>query len=164
MGEDLQERLRGLRAFLSGEGPLHGKWFADDTAHRYWWRASLHRIDKAADEIARLKGENADLARKLEAQKRFAGSIGWTAAEAQEALVSNRAFIEEMVEGLKPFATFADNNVDEEGWSNPASGCQKERVVDWFGPSDFRRARSLLTKAAGGMGMPAPLTADSPPS
>jgi hypothetical protein len=44
----------------------------------------------------------------------------------------------ELREALKPFAI---GWADENGWTDIA--CQKDRIVDWFGPSDFRRARSL---------------------
>lgn len=43
---------------------------------------------------------------------------------------------------LEPFATFADTFVDDEGWTGPM---RQERIVDWFGPSDFRDARKALT-------------------
>lgn len=49
--------------------------------------------------------------------------------------------IGELREALEPFATFADTFVDEEGWNGPMS---TTRIVDWFGPSDFRRARSAV--------------------
>lgn len=47
---------------------------------------------------------------------------------------------ERMVEALEPFASFAATNVDAEGWNLPVS-VHKDRIVDWFGPSDFRRAQ-----------------------
>lgn len=57
-----------------------------------------------------------------------------------------RERIEEMEVALEPFATFADTFIDEEGWSGPMKA---ERIVDWFGPSDFRKARAALTAAIG---------------
>lgn len=51
-----------------------------------------------------------------------------------------------LVEALEPFATFAANNVDEEGWAGLR--CERERIVDWFGPSDFRRAALAVTALA----------------
>ena len=47
----------------------------------------------------------------------------------------------EMQEALEPFASYADHSVDEDGWTGPM---RKERIVDWFGPSDFRLARAAL--------------------
>ena len=44
------------------------------------------------------------------------------------------------VKALEPFADFAERNTDDEGWAG--TQCQRERVCDWFGPSDFRAARS----------------------
>ncbi|MFN3456919.1 MAG: hypothetical protein ACK4Z8_05010 [Novosphingobium sp.] len=42
---------------------------------------------------------------------------------------------------LEPFGSFAETFVDEEGWKGSMS---KERIVDWFGPSDFRAAQAAL--------------------
>lgn len=52
-----------------------------------------------------------------------------------------------LAKALEPFAVFAGNNTDEHGWAG--SECQRERVCDWFGPSEFRaaiHALSALTK------------------
>lgn len=48
-------------------------------------------------------------------------------------------------EALEPFAT---DWADENGWTDTA--CQKDRIVDWFGPSDFLRVRAALTGKADG--------------
>lgn len=53
------------------------------------------------------------------------------------------AKLECAVEALEPFATWAENEVDAEGWKNPP---MRERIVDWFGPSDFRAAAEALTE------------------
>lgn len=63
-----------------------------------------------------------------------------TAAEAtvtalQEALAK-------AAEALEPFAEFADGTVDEIGWTDARP---RERISTWFGPSDFRRARTAYT-------------------
>jgi hypothetical protein len=60
VGVDKLDALRELHAFLNGEAPLHGTWFDDEAARRYWWRVHLNRIDEAADEITRLNAENAE--------------------------------------------------------------------------------------------------------
>lgn len=61
-----------------------------------------------------------------------------------DAITAQAAEIAELREGLKTFADFAATAVNDEGWSGTI---QRERIVDWFGPSDFRRARALLSKA-----------------
>ena len=43
---------------------------------------------------------------------------------------------------LRPFVAVAHDWVDEHGWTDVA--CQNNRIVDWFGPSDFRQAVSVL--------------------
>lgn len=48
----------------------------------------------------------------------------------------------ELEEALRPFASFAKSNVDDDGWKN--NGIHRGRIVDWFGPSDFRAARAVL--------------------
>jgi hypothetical protein len=48
---------------------------------------------------------------------------------------------ERVREALEPFSTFADTFIDEEGWNGPM---RTTRIVDWFGPSDFRRAASAI--------------------
>lgn len=48
-------------------------------------------------------------------------------------------------EALKPFASFAETFVGAEGWAGPMG---TERIVDWFGPSDFRAALAALTTPA----------------
>lgn len=53
------------------------------------------------------------------------------------------AEIAKLREALEPFAT---DWADENGWTDTA--CQKDRVVDWFGPSDFLRVRAALKEKA----------------
>lgn len=60
--------------------------------------------------------------------------------------------VAELEEALKPFVT---TWADEYGWSDTA--CQKDRIVDWFGPSDFRRAATSLSQSQT-VGTPAPET------
>lgn len=55
-------------------------------------------------------------------------------AEAAEAEVARLQAI------LEPFRTVSKDWVDENGWTDVA--CQKDRIVDWFGPSDFRALAS----------------------
>ena len=55
-------------------------------------------------------------------------------AEAAEAEVARLNAI------LEPFRAVSKDWVDENGWTDVA--CQKDRIVDWFGPSDFRALAS----------------------
>lgn len=48
-------------------------------------------------------------------------------------------------DALEPFATFAEQAVDENGWSDLGLSLKDERIVDWFGPSDFRAALAART-------------------
>lgn len=58
---------------------------------------------------------------------------------------------ERMREALEPFAEFAENNIEHDGWGGLR--CERERINVWFGPSDFIRARAALSipDPAGGM-------------
>jgi len=49
------------------------------------------------------------------------------------------AYVEQLEKALEPFV---NDWADEDGWTDHA--CQRDRIVDWFGPSDFRRARAAL--------------------
>lgn len=50
--------------------------------------------------------------------------------------------VENLREALEPFATFGENNVDDQGWKDGCGG--RDRIVDWFGPSEFRAAKEAL--------------------
>jgi hypothetical protein len=65
--------------------------------------------------------------------------------------------IGKVVEVLRPFANYAADNTA----ADPASpgfgvwdgnGCERERIVDWFGPTDFHRASALLSELTSGTG------------
>lgn len=43
---------------------------------------------------------------------------------------------------LEPFASLGAEWVDDEGWNELA--CKNDRICDWIGPSDFRRAASII--------------------
>lgn len=49
-------------------------------------------------------------------------------------------------EALEPFATWAADNTDSEGWAGNL--CEGDRVRDWFGPSEFRAARTAYQALA----------------
>jgi len=59
-----------------------------------------------------------------------------TAAEAEVAAM--RSKLERAAEALEPFGAFADHAIDGDGWGGPPG-----RIIDWFGPSDFRRAAAV---------------------
>lgn len=46
----------------------------------------------------------------------------------------------EIAEVLRPFASFAGWNVDDDGWSDSN---QRQPITTWFGPSDFRNIKKL---------------------
>lgn len=61
----------------------------------------------------------------------------------------------EPVAALEPFTTFAANNVEktDDGWQ--WTGCSRDRICDWFGPSDF----GLLQHFASALASPQPALA-----
>lgn len=115
-------------------------------------------ISRLVTEIDRLQRENAAL--KIDASNHAADAetvrrereVERRRAEAAEAEVKRlqtelalskplycRRQIEARVKlleaALKPFRTVSKDWVDETGWTDVA--CQNDRIVDWFGPSDF---------------------------
>lgn len=74
---------------------------------------------------------------------------------AAEALARQEELIAEAGDSITPFANFAaDNTVDDaSGWAGgiwAGNRCERERIVDWFGPSDFRAAARLFEKLKDG--------------
>lgn len=130
----------------------------------------------ALAELSRLEGENDRLIREAEGTERAHAEYrrrwrnddlfktidqirthwaGLRPAWAEDlALLQSRILhqdtaLAERDEALKPFGTeFAATFVDENGWTGPMN---KERIVDWFGPSDFRRAAALLASPPSGV-------------
>ena len=93
----------------------------------------------------------AESAEKLRRQAIFGVQESLTQADDILALFAHPAPSQSMDavrEALEPMASLADAFIDHEGWKSPP---MRERIVDWFGPSDFRRARSVLAalQAAG---------------
>ena len=64
--------------------------------------------------------------------------------EARTGQLVPRAAVEGAVEALEPFANFAANFVDDDGWNGVGLSVHKERISYWFGPSEFRAARAAL--------------------
>lgn len=107
---------------------------------------------EAIQELERIRDINSMLRyglwhEKARAEEAETKAVGFEAELALSKPVYSRRQIEARVksleEALKPFTTVSENWVDEEGWSDRA--CQHDRIVDWFGPSDFRRARTALS-------------------
>jgi hypothetical protein len=63
-------------------------------------------------------------------------------AEAQKSSVRKA---KKLREALEPFATVSRDWVDDGGWTELA--CKNDRIVDWFGATDFLRARTALASA-----------------
>lgn len=64
-------------------------------------------------------------------------------------LLEAKAEIERLREGLKPFVEGIENWTDAHGWSDVAPS--RDMICDWFGPSDFRKAREVYTAASAGL-------------
>lgn len=47
--------------------------------------------------------------------------------------------VDRLKDALKPFVDDIENWTDEHGWTDEAPN--RDRICDWFGPSDFRKAR-----------------------
>lgn len=98
-----------------------------------WQSSTLH--ETAADEIERLTKERDDykadyLRRHKEARDRMDRAL---VAEARCAMLEK---------ALEPFVRDIENWTDDDGWAPYAPSM--DRIRDWFGPSDFRSARSAL--------------------
>lgn len=129
---------------------------------------AIQAASRAIEEDVRLgeltDGELKDLARAAlsvmsrEREWRNVGTEHWAGTTFEtrverDARTSSRERVLE--EALKPFAAddFEHPVVDEHGWTDFGVSWSRERIVDWFGPSDFRRAvaaiRSLKTQEEG---------------
>lgn len=55
-----------------------------------------------------------------------------------------------MREALEPFycGSYEQPVADENGWTEFGLGWCRDRIVDWFGPSDFARVRKVINAAA----------------
>lgn len=62
--------------------------------------------------------------------------------EAADRIEALERKVAELEAALKPFNT---GWADENGWTDTA--CQHDRIVDWFGPSDFRAVAAVLSHA-----------------
>lgn len=111
----------------------------EDHLHAEYQRSEKHRndlYDKVQEQlttIGALQAKVSSLTQLLD------GQLGTPCA--QIAWGHER---QELMEALEPFASFGHREVDAEGWKHPP---MRERIVDWFGPSDFRRASALIEGA-----------------
>jgi len=66
--------------------------------------------------------------------------------EAATRIETLEAHVKAMEGALEPFAVedFEIPVVDEYGWTDAGVSWCRERIVDWFGPSAFHRARQAL--------------------
>jgi hypothetical protein len=119
-------------------------WSSDE--HQAVWaelKARAEAAEKERDEANRRWSEVcADF---IALQKAIVGDSGLSAILRVDALKSAEAELKEAVELLKSFYT---DWADENGWTDNA--CQNDRIVDWFGPSDFRAARRFIEAHTGG--------------
>jgi hypothetical protein len=92
-------------------------------------------LREAADEIARLKGENERLKQYIETYRAA------TKEGVAGILSRNQALIEEMVEGLRPFAR------DSWRWTSATPDSHLILGTGEATVGDFRRARTLIAKA-----------------
>jgi hypothetical protein len=92
----------------------------------------VRRLRAAADELPELAFTASEHGRyeQAEAYREYASIME-----------AARVEIVKLRQGLVPFANFGTREVDEHGWKNWP---MRDRLVDWFGPTDFRRARDLI--------------------
>jgi hypothetical protein len=61
--------------------------------------------------------------------------------DAASTVEAQAAEISRLRDALKPFAEFGARNTDEDGWR---SNIHREGISVWFGPSEFRDAKTAL--------------------
>lgn len=92
-------------------------------------------------------GKDCNLIRMARHYQRLITSVG-SLEESTKQLESANARIAKLEDALKPFAEFAKGNTEaDEDWSGgrwKESCCRNDRIVDWFGPSDFQKALEAL--------------------
>lgn len=129
-----RERIQEIFDHLDDEGD---RVYLGSTNHRDWLLDMLNHLDRWSFDAMLPKGDinkmEADPYAEIRAQR--------ARAEAAEAEVKR------MREASAPFATISKGWVDEEGWTDIA--CQRDRIVDWFGPSDFRSLHQALASTGG---------------
>lgn len=125
MASEIVDRLR--------EGKTPG-------SHLRWQVTPLHieaadHIEALERKVAELEAEREPATDELRAQ--VAGEINKIDGHIKR--LERR--IDSLESALRPFNT---GWADENGWTDTA--CQSDRIVDWFGPSDFRAVAAVLSK------------------
>lgn len=92
------------------------------------------RAETAEAEVKRLQAE-IDRKSSMPGDHRY-----WEGRYRDEAAENER-----LREVLEPFVTVSEKWVDDGGWTELA--CKNDRIVDWFGATDFLRARTALASA-----------------
>lgn len=117
--ESLQRENEALKNLIDG----------DNCADPDKIDALFRRAEAAEAEVKRLQAE-IDRKSSMPGDRRY-----WEGRYRDEAAENER-----LNAILEPFRTVSKDWVDENGWTDVA--CQKDRIVDWFGPSDFRALAS----------------------
>lgn len=153
-----KDRLSHIGRFINTALPPRMAWVQED-------------VETILAELSRLEEENARLIREADGRARADANYRkrwkdhallsevdevrrhvsglrprWAEAlaELQSGLLHSEEENAKLREALEPFGgEFASTFVNDDGWTGPMS---KTRIVDWFGPSDFRRAASLISK------------------
>jgi hypothetical protein len=99
---------------------------------------SLHRAEAAEADNERLRRQHVDKATAWDAATAIPPKAGRELADAQAQVAALR-------EAIQPFATFSVGRVYELGWIGEVG---RERIQAWFGPTDFRAARSAINNTA----------------
>lgn len=74
------------------------------------------------------------------------GKYAWMRFSVEPKAAPEPVDVDAVIEAATPFTEFADNNVDDDGWTGPM---KTTRVADWFGPSDFRVLASAIRALKG---------------
>jgi hypothetical protein len=127
LGEERDEARRRLAASLTA-------------AAKAWETAGVDAL--GIDRTHLFRRENDDPA-EYEALLRAARR----ATDAELRAESAEARVKALEEALKPFANFAMDNTDGDGWAG--NRCERDRIADWFGPSDFQAVLAALSAQEG---------------
>lgn len=150
----LVERSHGpVKAFLWGTCGRHGAYF-QEVGDSVMVMTPIEMARECAAAVIEQQPENGDgfHMRNTAAGVRAGAFDGATAMQVSLAMHAMRqpeidalkADVAELVEALETFGgDFAETFIDDEGWKSPM---RKERIIDWFGPSDFRKAQHLISK------------------
>jgi len=109
-----------------------------------WWAPRIARALRRSD--------GARIA-ELEREREIARGVEQTAVDRLNALTARAEAAEACEKGLrekiKPFVDFGKRYVDRDGWNISGQSVCRERIVDHFGPSDFREVAALAQKEPG---------------